>query len=103
MLAATGETTASLDQHRLALGVMQALAVTAPDDPANLRQLGVAHHKVGNSLGNPNYPNMGDHAGRAGRDAAVGRGVRTRARRAIPTTRCSNATWPSPAATPPTS
>ena len=42
---------------------MQALAATAPDDPANLRQLGVAHHKVGNVLGNPNYPNLGDHAG----------------------------------------
>ena len=63
MLAATGDTQASLEQHRLALGVMQALAATAPDDPANLRQLGVAHHKVGNILGNPNYPNVGDHAG----------------------------------------
>ena len=42
---------------------MQALAATAPDDVANLRQLGVAHHKVGNVLGNPNYPNIGNHAG----------------------------------------
>jgi tetratricopeptide (TPR) repeat protein len=63
MLAATGDTPAALEQHRLALGVMESLAAVAPDDPANLRQLGVAHHKVGNVLGNPNYPNMGDHAG----------------------------------------
>ncbi len=63
MLAATGATAEALAQHRLALGMMQALAETAPDDPANLRQLGVAFHKVGNVLGNPNYPNIGDHAG----------------------------------------
>jgi eukaryotic-like serine/threonine-protein kinase len=63
MLAATGATAESLAQHRLALGLMQALADAAPDDPANLRQLGVAFHKVGNVLGNPNYPNIGDHAG----------------------------------------
>ena len=63
MLAATGATAEALAQHRLALGIMQGLAETAPDDPANLRQLGVAFHKVGNVLGNPNYPNIGDHAG----------------------------------------
>ena len=63
MLAATGATADALAQHRLALGIMQGLAATAPDDPDNLRQLGVAFHKVGNVLGNPNYPNIGDHAG----------------------------------------
>ena len=63
LLAATGATSDALEYHRLALGVMQALANTAPDDFANLRQLGVAYHKLGNILGNPNYPNIGDHAG----------------------------------------
>jgi tetratricopeptide (TPR) repeat protein len=29
----------------------------------NMRQLGVAHQKLANSLGNPNYPNVGDYAG----------------------------------------
>ena len=76
MLAATGDTTASLEQHRLALAVMQALAATAPDDPANLRQLGVAHHKVGNVLGNPNYPNVGDSAGALAEMRAVDRRLR---------------------------
>jgi tetratricopeptide (TPR) repeat protein len=63
MLASTGATSEALEQHRLALDVMRAVAATAPDDPANLRQLGVAYHKVGNNLGNPNYPNVGDHEG----------------------------------------
>ncbi len=49
MLSSTGATSDALEHHRLALGVMQALATTAPDDPANLRQLGVAYHKLGNS------------------------------------------------------
>ena len=35
----------------------------APDDPANLRQLGVAHYKLGSVLGQPEHPNVGDHAG----------------------------------------
>jgi tetratricopeptide (TPR) repeat protein len=63
MLAATGSTSEALEYHRLALGLMEALSQAAPDDFNNLRQLGVAHHKVGNVLGNPNYPNIGDHAG----------------------------------------
>ena len=63
MLASTGATSEALEQHRLALGVMKGVSAMAPDDPANLRQLGVAHHKLGNVLGNPNYPNVGDHAG----------------------------------------
>ena len=28
-----------------------------------MRQLATAHHKLGNSLGNPNYPNIGDSTG----------------------------------------
>jgi non-specific serine/threonine protein kinase/serine/threonine-protein kinase len=62
MLASTGATSDALEAQRLALGIMEQLAALAPDDPNNLRQLGVAYHKVGNVLGNPNYPNLGDHA-----------------------------------------
>ena len=62
MLAATGATADALDHHRRALDIIKSLAAAAPDDPVNLRQLGTAHHKVGNVLGNPNYPNVGDHA-----------------------------------------
>ena len=43
--------------------MMETLAASAPNDPANLRQLGVAHQKLGNTLGNPNAPNVGDFAG----------------------------------------
>jgi tetratricopeptide (TPR) repeat protein len=38
-------------------------SLPAPDDPANIRQLGVAYQKLGNTLGNPNATNVGDHAG----------------------------------------
>jgi tetratricopeptide (TPR) repeat protein len=42
---------------------METVAGIAPDDVATIRQLGVAYSKLGNQLGNPNYPNVGDHAG----------------------------------------
>jgi tetratricopeptide (TPR) repeat protein len=63
MLAATGATANAIEYHRRALGVMKALEAEEPYDFANLRQLGVAYHKLGNILGNPNYPNIGDHVG----------------------------------------
>jgi eukaryotic-like serine/threonine-protein kinase len=60
LLSATGDTQSALEQRRLALALMETLASSAPDDPGNLRQLGVAYQKLGNQLGNPNYPNVGD-------------------------------------------
>jgi tetratricopeptide (TPR) repeat protein len=42
---------------------MESVAASAPDDIANLRQLAIVYQKLGNSLGNPNYPNVGDPAG----------------------------------------
>ncbi len=42
---------------------MEAVTVAAPDDLANVRQLGVAYQKLGNTLGNPNAPNIGDYRG----------------------------------------
>ena len=39
------------------------VAAAAPQDPANIRQLGASYHKLGNTLGNPNAPNVGDTAG----------------------------------------
>ena len=42
---------------------MESVIAAAPDDVANIRQLGVAYQKLGNTLGNPNAPNIGDHAG----------------------------------------
>ena len=42
---------------------MESVFAAAPDDVANIRQLGVAYQKLGNTLGNPNAPNIGDHAG----------------------------------------
>jgi tetratricopeptide (TPR) repeat protein len=42
---------------------MQEVALTAPDDVASQRQLGIAYQKLGTILGNPNAPNLGDFAG----------------------------------------
>ena len=60
LLSATGDTTGALDHRRKALAVMETVAAIAPDDVATIRQLGVAYSKLGNQLGNPNYPNVGD-------------------------------------------
>ncbi len=63
LLSATGDTTSALVERRTALAMMETLSALAPTDVNNIRQLGVAYHKLGNSLGNPNYPNVGDHQG----------------------------------------
>jgi non-specific serine/threonine protein kinase/serine/threonine-protein kinase len=63
LLSATGDTSGALEHRRLALAMMETLAPADAADPDNIRQLGVAHQKLANSLGNPNYPNIGDHAG----------------------------------------
>ncbi len=63
MLAATGDVSGALEHRRTALAIMEAVIAAAPDDVANIRQLGVAYQKLGNTLGNPNAPNIGDHAG----------------------------------------
>ena len=55
MLAATGERDrrARAAAHR-ARRSWRRLAAAAADDLDNMRQLGVAYQKLGNSLGNPN-------------------------------------------------
>ena len=63
LLSATGDTAGALDHRRKALSVMETVAAIAADDVATIRQLGVAYSKLGNQLGNPNYPNVGDPAG----------------------------------------
>jgi len=63
LLSATGDTAGALEQRRRSLAIMETLAATAPDDIDNLRQLAIAHQKLGNQLGNPNYPNVGDSQG----------------------------------------
>jgi non-specific serine/threonine protein kinase/serine/threonine-protein kinase len=63
MLSATGDTNGALDQRRLAVALAERLAAAGPDDPNNVRQLAVAYFKLGNQLGNPNYPNVGDTKG----------------------------------------
>jgi eukaryotic-like serine/threonine-protein kinase len=63
LLSATGDTSGALDHRRRALSVMETVAAIAPDDVATIRQLGVAHSKLGNQLGNPNFPNVGDPGG----------------------------------------
>jgi tetratricopeptide (TPR) repeat protein len=62
LLSATGQTTAALEHRRRALAVMESVAGLAPDDVATIRQLATAHSKLGNQLGNPNFPNVNDAA-----------------------------------------
>ena len=63
LLSATGDTAGALEHRRRSLAVMEAVAAIAPDDVATIRQLSTAHSKLGNQLGNPNFPNVGDPAG----------------------------------------
>jgi non-specific serine/threonine protein kinase/serine/threonine-protein kinase len=63
LLSSTGDTKGALEQRRVALALMEPVAAVAPTDVANIRQLGVAYQKLGNTLGNPNYPNVGDPQG----------------------------------------
>ena len=63
MLSATGDTGGALEQRRLAAALAERLAAAGPEDANNVRQLGIAYFKLGNQLGNPNYPNVGDAAG----------------------------------------
>jgi non-specific serine/threonine protein kinase/serine/threonine-protein kinase len=63
LLSATGDTRAALVERRTALAMMEALAAQPPPETDTLRQLGVAHQKLANQLGNPNYPNIDDRAG----------------------------------------
>jgi eukaryotic-like serine/threonine-protein kinase len=63
MLSATGDTNGALEQRRLAAALMERLAAANPDDQDHVRQLGISYFKLGNQLGNPNYPNVGDTAG----------------------------------------
>src|SRR5690606_31508429 len=63
LLSETGATQQALEHRRQALALMEQLAAREPNDPNTLRQLGVAYQRMGNPLGNPNYPNVGDPAG----------------------------------------
>ncbi|MGH9310168.1 MAG: hypothetical protein ACRD1U_12385, partial [Vicinamibacterales bacterium] len=63
LLSATGDTRGALEERRRSLALMEAIAAVSPADPVTIRQLGVAYHKLGNSLGNPNYPNVGEFEG----------------------------------------
>jgi non-specific serine/threonine protein kinase/serine/threonine-protein kinase len=63
LLSATGDTKGSLEHRRTAVALMESLAATAPGDAVNEGQLAMAYQKLANSLGNPNYPNIGDTEG----------------------------------------
>jgi non-specific serine/threonine protein kinase/serine/threonine-protein kinase len=63
LLSNTGDTRGALEHRRRAVAMMEALTASAPNEIANLRQLAIAYQKLGNNLGNPNYPNVGDFDG----------------------------------------
>jgi tetratricopeptide (TPR) repeat protein len=63
LLSATGSVNEALAERRRMLQQMERIVAVAPADLANIRLLGVAHQKLAQTLGNPNAPNVGDHAG----------------------------------------
>jgi non-specific serine/threonine protein kinase/serine/threonine-protein kinase len=63
LLSSTGNTQAALEHRRRVVGTMEALLNLEPADSGNLRQMAIAYQKLANTLGNPNYPNVGDYAG----------------------------------------
>ena len=48
---------------RKSLAIFQELAVAHPDSTDEQRSVAISHLKTGDVLGNPNYANLGDHAG----------------------------------------
>ena len=93
LLSNTGDTNGALEQRRRAVAMMETLRRRHRADIANLRQLGIAYQKLGNSLGNPNYPNVGDSAGGL-EQLEKSTAVLERANGALSrTTRCSRRTW----------
>ena len=78
---------------------MKALSATAPDDFGQPAPAGRGASQGRQRAWQPELSERRRPRRRAGRDAAVGRGLRTGVGARIPTTRCSSATWPWRAAT----
>lgn len=61
--AGMGDLPAAVKTARQSLAGFRSLAEAAPRDPKARVSLAISHQKVGDVLGNVNFPNAGDHAG----------------------------------------
>jgi non-specific serine/threonine protein kinase/serine/threonine-protein kinase len=63
VLAATGDIGAAVDSARASLAIFKSIAGAAATDASAQQSLAISYIKLGDVLGNPNFPNAGDIAG----------------------------------------
>lgn len=63
VLIATGELKRAIGHYRSGLALREEVAAERPGDPAVQYAIAVAHQRLGDNLGNPGFPNIGDTAG----------------------------------------
>lgn len=61
--ATTGDRRRALDQYRRALRLYEELQSLMPREPKVKRNLATSHLRIGDTLGNPDFPNLGDQRG----------------------------------------
>jgi non-specific serine/threonine protein kinase/serine/threonine-protein kinase len=61
--ATAGDRRRALDQYRRALRLYEELQSLMPREPKVKRNLATSHLRIGDTLGNPDFPNLGDQRG----------------------------------------
>ena len=61
--AATGDIAGAVASERASLAIFKAIAESAPASVEARQSLAISHVKLGDVLGNPNFPNSGDQSG----------------------------------------
>jgi eukaryotic-like serine/threonine-protein kinase len=60
VLAATGDIRAAVDSAQASLAIFKSIAAAVPGDAAAQQSLAISYIKLGDVLGNPNFPNAAD-------------------------------------------
>jgi non-specific serine/threonine protein kinase/serine/threonine-protein kinase len=63
VLAATGDIPSAVKSAQMSLAIFKGIADAAPADAAARQSLGISYIKLGDVLGNPNFPNAADITG----------------------------------------
>ncbi|HEY8835324.1 MAG TPA: serine/threonine-protein kinase, partial [Chthoniobacterales bacterium] len=63
VLAATGDIRAAVDSAQASLAIFKSIAAAVPGDAAAQQSLAISYIKLGDVLGNPNFPNAADQVG----------------------------------------
>jgi eukaryotic-like serine/threonine-protein kinase len=63
VLAAMGDIRAAVDSARASLATFKSIAAAVPGDAAARQSLAISYIKLGDVLGNPNFPNAADQVG----------------------------------------